>query len=291
MKLKRKVKTLEGIDAKYHDLYEKKANDKGEEEFHLTMVEGVVEQDDIIKSLRTENASARVKNRELTDSLTSFADLKPEEVKAALLELNAVKEELAASGSKGAEAIKKAVDARLAQVTGPLEAKIKELTTLSTTLKTENEGHVKTNQTRTIHSAMVAACTKLGCAPSSFTPGEDGDEPDALSWASRNAVMGADGKVTTKKDGLPLEQALRIIQDGGTRGHWWGTSAGGGASGGGGGPQSQSNPWSAESWNITEQGKVQNRDSKLAESMAKLGGVPLGAPFHPKNGPPKISTL
>lgn len=281
MKLKRKVKTLDGIDAAFHALYEKTGDD------YVLQVEGDEDKDDIIKGLRTENASTRVKNRELTEKLASFGELKPDEVKAALLKLDSVSAELEASGSKSAEAITKAVNARLAQETGPLNQKIKELTAERDTLKTTNEEYVKKDQTRTIHQAMVAACTKLGCAPSAFTPGEDGDEPDALSWASRNAVLGADGKVTSKKDGLPLEQALKLIQDGGTRSHWWGSSSGGQAPGGGPNPGARVNPWAPETWNITEQGKIEGQDPKLAASMAKLGGVALGAPYHPKNGPPK----
>ena len=283
-KLLRKVPSLDAVEEKYRDLYEQK-----DDSFVLVGVERIVEDEDIIKNLRTENAQTRVKNRELTETVAKFSGLDPDQTRAALLELESAKAELQVNGNKSREVIDRAVEARLKQATGPLEEKIKTLTTEKETLLAENTKHKKTNETRSIHDEARAAALKMKCSESSYTSGSDGDLPDILAWAERSAVIGADGKITHKTTGLTLEQSLRQIQDQGTRTHWWGTSSGGGAQGAGNTVTSGVNPWMpGAGWNISAQGKIEAEDPKRAEALATAAGTKLGAPYHPKDGMPKL---
>jgi hypothetical protein len=63
-----------------------------------------------------------------------------------------------------------------------------------------------------------------------------------------------------------------------TKTHWWPGSQGGGARGSqGGGGFSGKNPWSAEGWNMTEQGSYLKAHGKdRAEKMAQAAGTSLG---------------
>jgi hypothetical protein len=279
MKLKRVVDSLDGIDEKYHELYEKGSDGK----FALNGIENA---DDykIVKTVRDEAAGHRVKVRELTNQLEAFAGLKPDEVRASLAELDSVKAELEASGSSSKEKINAAVEARLKTHSAPLEAKIVELSKVNETLAKENGEHKRAGEIRKIDDEMRSACIENKVSESAYT----GKYADALRWAREFAVIGADGKITDKETGLPLSGALRQMLDNGEQTHWWGTSKGGGAHGSGDGNAGGVNPYAAESWNISAQGKIEAADMKRAEALAKSAGATLGLPYHPKNGMPRM---
>lgn len=59
--------------------------------------------------------------------------------------------------------------------------------------------------------------------------------------------------------------------------HWWGETTAGGSRGGQGGSHT-SNPWSAEGWNMTEQGRMYVKDKAKAEQLAKQAGTTIGGP-------------
>lgn len=274
-KLKRICDVLDGVAEAFKPLYEEKGG-----KFHLV---GIDDHDDYakVKDLRTEAASARVKNNELRGRLEAFKDLDPDSVRQALLELESTKAELAAGGNKDKAKFEEAVTARLKTELAPLQAKhdglLRERTTLSESVA-KYEGETKL---RTIDDAMKSACREMKVAASAV----DGKWPDALHWARANAVIGEDGKITDKSTGLPLKDALRAMQDAGEQPHWFGTSAGGGSLGStDNGVKTNANPWAAETWNISKQMQIETADPNRASALARQGGVELGAPFHPKNG-------
>src|SRR6185312_11230060 len=97
-----------------------------------------------------------------------------------------------------------------------------------------------------------------------------------------------DGKLVTKGDvgvtpGLTPKEFFNDMKE--TRPHWWPLSQGGGASGarGGGNLSNKDNPWSAEGWNITKQGRylTEYGEAKAAE-MAMRVGSKIGATKPPK---------
>jgi hypothetical protein len=280
--LKRLVDNLDGVDAAFHDLYTVQKDGK----FKLTAIE-MPDDYDIVKTVRTENAATRVTNQTLKAQLAAFGDLKPDEVRTALTDLEATKLELEALGTKDKGKIDAAVEARLKVATAPLQEQIRTLSTERDTLKVANENFAKEGTTRTIHEAMREACVALKCAPTTYT----GEDPDALVWAERNAQI-VDGKVIDKKSGLPLQQALRSMFDDGLKTHWLGESVGGDSKGNTskGGPTGV-NPWSAKGWNIGKQGEIQAKDPKRAEALARQAGVGVDDPFHPDNGLPEVNVF
>ena len=99
---------------------------------------------------------------------------------------------------------------------------------------------------------------------------------DALDRAERVFEVDDHGNVVTKEvlgttPGLQASVWFTDMQK--SRPHWWGNSAGGGAGGNrGGNDMGGKNPWSAEHWNMTEQGKLVQSDRAKAEQLAKAAG-------------------
>jgi hypothetical protein len=259
------------------DLYEEKDG-----KYHFAAIELTDSQAEVAR-LRTESASLRVKNRDLSTKMETFKDLDADAVKQALVENESLKAEIAASGTKDKDKFETAVAARVKTETAPLQRKIDELSGTNTNLVKENEGHKAAGERRTKHDAMREACIKMKVAESAYA----GKWPDALRWAEENAIIGTDGKITDKETGLPLDQALKNMQQDGQQQHWWGTSSGGGSHGSNGSGPPVTNPWHESSWNSTKQGEIYNKDPKKAEALARAAGVSVDAPFHPKLGPPK----
>jgi len=68
---------------------------------------------------------------------------------------------------------------------------------------------------------------------------------------------------------------LTEMQD--KRPHWWPKSVGGGAGGSGNGFGGAANPWTAENWNMTQQGAyVKENGMDKATQMAKAAGTTVG---------------
>lgn len=62
------------------------------------------------------------------------------------------------------------------------------------------------------------------------------------------------------------------------RPHWFGESGGGGAGGGRNTTTGIKNPFTAEHWNMTEQGKILETDSARANTLARAAGTTVGGP-------------
>ena len=102
---------------------------------------------------------------------------------------------------------------------------------------------------------------------------------DVTLLAERIFTIDETGKVVAKDNvgctpGISPEVWLNEMQQ--KRPHWWGPSAGGGAGGNRGGGSFTSNPWSAEGWNMTQQGQIYNENPAKAEQMARSAGTSIG---------------
>lgn len=283
MKLPRKAKDIAAVPEAHRALY---TQPKPEGDWVLTEIDGH-EDTDILRTVRGEAAQLRTENTKLKTQQTTFEGVDLEKYSATVAENEALKAEKAALTTKDQQLIDKAVDARLKQVTSPLELKVKNFETQVTTLKQENDAMKGERKLRTVDDAALAAFHEVGVEKYVFTRATDDDEPDGLAWARRNAVIGEDGKVT-HKSGLPLKEALVQMRDDGQRAHWFGGSAGTG-SGPSGGTKGNANPWMAESWNATTQNEIQMKNETLAKQLAAAAGVDVNAAFHPKNGMPAMS--
>lgn len=97
--------------------------------------------------------------------------------------------------------------------------------------------------------------------------------------AERVFEVDDEGNVTTKDGvgvtpGIAADVWLTEMQD--KRPHWWPQSQGGGAGGSGGGGAGGKNPFSAEGWNLTEQGRLVRENPEKADQMAKAAGTTVG---------------
>lgn len=89
-------------------------------------------------------------------------------------------------------------------------------------------------------------------------------------------VRDDDGKVVVKDNvGYTpgIEPSVLFTDLQAKKPHWFGQSGGGGANGNrGGGGGGVKNPWTAENWNITEQGRLMTADPSKADQLAKQAG-------------------
>jgi hypothetical protein len=182
--------------------------------------------------------------------------------------------EIAAQGKIDDKKLEEIVNGRLKTATAPLE---RELGTLRTTLgerDTELNSFREERRINTIHSAIRAAAEKANVLPSAIE--------DALMAGERSFEIDETGRVVTK-DGVGVtpgvDAAVWLTEIQPKRTHWWPASQGagsGGRQGGGGG--GNTNPFSHEHWNVTEQSRVYRESSKRAEDLARAAGTTLGGP-------------
>jgi len=225
--------------------------------------------DSVSEALRKERNDHKVTR----DRLKPWGELNAEET---LTQLDRIRElEAAAGGKLDDDAINKIVDGRLAQRVGPLDRQIKTIGEERDALSQENAGLKNSIVTRDRNDSVRAEATKVKSHATAI--------PDIEGAASAMLEQNEEGKWITKSGiegitpGLGIDGWLRDMQK--LRPHWWPESEGGGARGGNGGTGfNGANPWSAKSWNLTEQGKVFKDSVDLAGRLAKAAGTSLGGP-------------
>jgi len=225
--------------------------------------------DSVSEALRKERNDHKVTK----DRLKPWGELNAEET---LTQLDRIRElEAAAGGKLDDDAINKIVDGRLAQKVGPLDRQIKTISEERDALTQENAGLKNSIITRDRNDSVRAEATKVKSHATAV--------PDIEGAASVMLEQNEEGKWITKSGiegitpGLGIDGWLRDMQK--LRPHWWPESEGGGARGGTGGTGfNGANPWSAKSWNLTEQGKVFRDSADLAGRLAKAAGTSLGGP-------------
>jgi hypothetical protein len=194
----------------------------------------------------------------------------PEEIQAQLDRIDEL--EAAADGKLDDDKINGIVEGRLKQKTGPLERQLTTLTEERDTYKTENERLKGQIERRDMNEAVRTVATEMKVVPTAIM--------DVEMIAASYLERGENGQFIVKADaqgvtpGVDVKQFMKEMQK--MRPHWWPQSEGGGAGGGGsfgGGP----NPWSADGWNMTEQGKiVREKGMEVAGQMAKSAGTTVG---------------
>lgn len=253
------VDSLDSIPAQFHELYTQ-SGDK----FIATGITGVKTQADID---RIQGALTKERNDHKAIK-QKFAPLLDRDITEVVADLDRIPElEAAASGKVDDKAIERIVTSRLAPINRELEqtkVKLTEQTQLNQTLE---QGIT----TRTVTDAVRDAALKAKVTPDAID--------DVLLYADRVFHV-ENGQVVTK-DGVGitpgLDPAAWITDMQPKRPHWWPASVGGGA-GGGNSFGGASNPWSAKSWNMTEQARMYRENPDLAGQMAKLAGTSIGGP-------------
>jgi len=270
MLLKMIIDRLEDVEESARPFYVQKGD-----KFEL-QVEGAKSQADIdrlntsLTKERADHAKTKETLKTATATLTTFEGLDPEEVHAKLAEYDTLKASVGATpdAAKTAELIRAGVEAQLKTKTGPLEREIKNLKAAAESAVTEN-ATLKTQITsRTIDDALRTAALNAKVNPAALD--------DFLAVGRANFEVAEDGKVISK-DGI--DPNAWVTDQKKARPHFWPVATGAGAQGaqggdGNGGP----NPFSAEGWNVTAQGKLVSTDRPAAENMAKAAGTTIGGP-------------
>lgn len=239
----------------------------------LAKVNGLKTQADInnlqeaLRKERNDHAAAKA----ALNPWNSFGK-KPEELQAQLDRIAEL--EAAAAGKVDDKKLNELVEARLGQKVGPIERQLREATSTLETITRERDTFRDQLFRRDMTDVVRTIATEMKVVPSAMA--------DVELFAQFALERQEDGTFITKSGipgvtpGVDAKTLLREMQK--QRPHWWPASAGGGAGGGTGGINGDKNPWSAQHWNLTEQGKiVKEHGMTKAQELAKLAGSFVGA--------------
>ena len=256
--------TLEGLDQPYHSLYTEKDG-----KFHLTGVKGMKTQADIDR-IQGGLIKERNDHKATKEKYSFLADRDISEVQKMLDKYPEL--EAAASGKGDQETINKLVEARLNTVTAPLKRDFEKLSQANKEMSEQINQYREKDRIRAIHDNVREAISKHEGFQQSAVE-------DALMFAERMLEVTEDGKVITKDNvgvtpGVDAVVWLTDMQQ--KKSHWWGETIGGGSNGSRRPANTGSNPWSAENWNMTEQGRIYEQNPQRAEQLAKAAGTTIG---------------
>lgn len=269
MPLKLSYDSLDSVDEAFHSLYTEKDG-----KFVLTGVEGMKTQADIDRVLEAKRKEA-ADHAATKEKLALYGDLDPEQITKDLAELEEARIKLQAGGGKDGklsdEDLEKLAEARVKTATAPLQRQLEKLAKERDTFAQENTTFKEKERTRAIGDAVRKAATESKVIGTALD--------DVIMLAERVFEVGASGEVLVKDNvgftpGIAPDIWLNDMQE--KRPHWWPASSGGGAGGGNGGGTFSKNPFSAEHWSMTEQGRILREDKGKAERMAAAAGTTIG---------------
>ena len=262
MVLKAVVDTLDGVDEKYHDLYSEKDG-----KFVMQPIEGMKPLGEF-NTVYSALAKERIDHKATKTTLSAFGGMDAEDVRAKLDKLPEL--EIAASGKMDEDKIEKVVASRINTQLAPVARERDKLRADLVERENVIAGFQTEKRQRVISDTVTKAARTLKVL--------DTAQEDAVLLAERLFDLGEDGSVVTK-DGVGVTPGITaaewLVDMREKRPHWWGASAGGGAGagkGGAGGP----NPFTADGWNMTEQGQLMRTDRVKAERLAKQAGTTVG---------------
>lgn len=266
MAIKTIIDKLEDVEEKYRDLYVEK-NGKFE-----IQVEGMKTQGDVDR-LQSALTKERGDHKETKKKFEVFGDKKPDEILALLDRIPEL--EAAAAGKLDDQKINELAEKRVISKVAPLERKIANLENGIKERDTKITEFSQREVTRTIHDSIREAVGKS----SGF---QQTALEDVLLFGERHLTLNEEGKVVTKEGvGVTpgIDPAVWLSEMQQRKAHWWGPTNGGGAGGNrGGNGNGGANPFSADHWNVTEQGKMVRENKTRAEQMAKSAGTTVGGP-------------
>lgn len=266
MRLKIRVKSLEEVDSKYHELYTEKNG-----EYVLTEIDGMKTQEDVDRLVEAARKE-REDHKATKEKFKAVASLDMEDVVAKLDEYDELKARADGSG-KDEEKLEKLVEARLRSKLAPLERERDQLKQKAEELGKTNEQYQQKDKQRTIHDHIRTAATAAKVRNEAME--------DALFLGERVFDVNEEGRVVTR-DGVGVTPGLTpdvwLSEIKSNRPHWWPDSRGAGA-GGGDGAGGGANPWGKDTWNLTEQGQYfKQHGREKSEQMAKSAGTTFGGP-------------
>lgn len=266
--------TQDVIPESFRGLYSEKDG-----KFHLSGINGMKTQKDV-DTVREALRKEREDHGKTRDLLKPWGDLNAEETRA---QLDRIKElEVAAGGKLDEKKLNELVEGRLSQKTGPLQRQIENLTGEKTKVEQERDALKVHLEARDRNDAVRAVAIESKVLATAV--------PDMEMAASVMLEKDTSGNLVTKDGitgvtpGLSVKEWTKEMQK--LRPHWWPESEGGGARGGGGGGGfSGNNPFSAEHWSLTEQGKFLMANGREAtDRLAKTAGTVVGGPKPAQKG-------
>lgn len=265
MSLKAILESLDNVPEHFHELYTEKNG-----RWELTGIEGVKTQADVDR-LQSALSKERNDHKVTRERYAVLGERNPDEI---LTILDRIPElEAAAAGKIDDEKLNEMVEGRIKTKLAPVEREKAGLLAKVTELTGAVEQYQLRERTRSIHDEVRRAATASKVLPEALE--------DALMLAERVFEVDEDGRVVAK-DGVGctpgVDPAVWLTELQSKRPHWWGPSHGGGAQGNNRGGAGGSNPWSAESWNMTEQGRILMENRARAEQLAKSAGTTIGGP-------------
>ncbi len=260
MALKMLLANLDDLDTSLHPLY-KEVN--GEFVLDVEDAKPIGEFNKVHQALTKE----RNDHKNTKTQLLAFDGLKPNEIKASLERLAELE---LTEGKVDDTKVNTLVETRIKSRTAPLE---RQLTDLSQQLQ-EAHGKIENYAKKEIRSKIDSEVIKAAKAAGVQTYALD----DALLLGSTIFKLDESGNVavgenTSFTEGLAPKDWIAEVQK--TRPHWFGETQGGGSTGSKT-TRVGSNPFSKDSWNVTEQGKLVATDFARAEKLAKAAGVSIG---------------
>lgn len=271
MALKAIVDTLEGLEEHIAGLYTQRG-DKFELSVEIPGIDGVKSYTDFA-NLNSALRKERTDHKAIKDRFAPLGERKVEDILTVFDRLPEL--EAKAAGALDDTKIETIVTGRLTAKLAPVEREL--LTTREELAQSRalNQQFEQKEVQRTIGDSVRTATSKLKVVDSAVE--------DVTLLAERVFTIDENGKVVAKDNvgctpGISPEVWLNEMQT--RRPHWWGPSQGGGAGGMGnrGTNGFSSNPWSAEGWNMTEQGRIYQESSTKADQMARSAGTTVGGP-------------
>lgn len=247
--------------------------------FELTGITGIRTQADVDR-VQASLTSERTAHKQTKDRLRgvhfkgkSVVEMNDEELRGAVEGLDRYEELEASAGKMDEGKLAQLVESRIRTKLAPVERERDQLKGQVTELTNQVTGYVQKEKTRTIHDAVRKAAGTAKVIDTAMD--------DVLMLSERIFDVGEDGSVTARDQvgvtpGVTPDVWLAEMQA--KRPHWWPASRGGGARGGaGGGSTFANNPFSAEHWNLTQQGKVvAEQGMEKAQKMAEAAGTTIG---------------
>lgn len=269
---------VDEIPAEYRPLYTEKAG-----KWELTGIQGVKTTADVTR-VQTALDKERDEHKTTKASLTAWGDLKHDDVVAKLDRIGELEE--AAKGkideTKLEELAQKRAEAMVKSKLAPVERELKTTKRTLEELTTTNVALTTREHARAREDVIRPLLVELKITPE--------HHEDVLLYAERHLARADDGTWSVKEGVQVGGAALTtgstpkdwLTELAAKRPGWMPGSQGGGARGSGpnfGGFGGGANPWSADGWNMTEQGQyVRTHGKDKAEAAAKAAGTKLGGP-------------
>jgi len=260
------------VPQQYADLFEERGG-----KFCFKRIEGLATQADVERLQRSVKAERDAHGVTKQSLQLVCGDQKPEEVRSILDQVPELQAKVSAGGNKlDDKKIEDLLHARLQQKVAPLERENAKLVAQLAERDAQLQSFAHEKAIRTIHDSVR---TVVRGGPEGKGPKiVDSAEEDVLSLAERHFEI-VDGRLQTK-EGTPVPAGLDVpawFQEiSSKKPHWFGPTQGSGATGGKGFGGFANNPFTNESWNMTEQAKIVRTDPAKAEQMAKAAGTRVG---------------